>query len=156
LCGVRGAIEASSGRVALGAPSGRRSRASAKRRCCIVAALDQPGRGKSMKPVACCCLGITLLPAVLQAGILYGSVTAAGRSVSRTPVEINCDGAITRGLTLADGSYRINVRQQGQCNLMLPSYPNRPFAVVFSYPKPAQYDFDLVKRQDGRYELRRR
>jgi len=109
-----------------------------------------------MRRVAWCCLGIAFLPAVLQAGILYGSVSAAGKGVSRAPFEINCGGAITKGVTLADGSYRVNVLQQGQCNLILPGHPNRPFAVVFSYPKPAQYDFDLVKRPDGRYELRRR
>jgi hypothetical protein len=108
-----------------------------------------------MRRLACCCLGFALLPAALQAGIIYGSVTAGGRGVPKARIEVKCGQAITTGSTLADGSYRINVPQQGQCNFTMSGYPNRPFAVVFSYPRPAQYDFDLVG-QNRKYELRRR
>lgn len=108
-----------------------------------------------MRRLAFCCLGIVLLPAALQAGIIYGSVTTTGKGVPKTAIEINCGGAVTQGNTAADGSYRINVSQQGQCNFILAGIPTRPFAVVFSYPRPVQYDFDLLK-QGGRYELRRR
>jgi hypothetical protein len=103
------------------------------------------------------CLGIVLLfPAVLYAGQIYGNVTSAGRGVSQAVVEINCAGVITKGATAADGSYRINVPPQGQCTLTLSGYTGAPSAVVFSYPNPSQYDFDLARRGDGNYELRKR
>jgi hypothetical protein len=101
-------------------------------------------------------LSIVLLPTALHAGQVYGSVTSAGSGVAKTGVEINCGGATTNGTTAGDGSFRINVPQQGQCLLTLPTYPGRPSAVVFSYPNPSQYDFELARRPDGNYELRRR
>ena len=103
------------------------------------------------------CLGIVLLfPAVLYAGQIYGSVTSAGKGVPQAGVEINCEGIITRGVTAGDGSYRINVPQQGQCRLTLSGYTGAPSAVVFSYPNPSQYDFELLRHDDGNYEIRKR
>lgn len=103
------------------------------------------------------CLGMILLfPTLLYAGQIYGSVTSAGRGLSRAGIEINCGGAITTGSTATDGSYRINVPQQGQCTFTLSGYAGPASAVVFSYPNPSQYDFELVRLSDGRYELRKR
>lgn len=101
-------------------------------------------------------LGILILPSALFAGQIYGSVTSSGHGVARAAIEINCNGAITSGNTAPDGSYRINVPQQGQCTLSLPAYSGRPSAVVFSYPDPSQYDFELFAGPNGAYQLRRR
>lgn len=109
-----------------------------------------------MQKLSCFCLGIVLVPSALYAGQIYGSVTSSGSSVSKAAVEIHCGQATTGGSTAGDGSYRINVPQQGQCSLTLPGYSGRPSAVVFSYPNPSQYDFDLVRHPEGSYELRRR
>ncbi len=95
-------------------------------------------------------------PAALSAGQIYGTITAAGKGVSGAQIEINCAGAITPGATAADGSYRINVAQEGQCSLALPGHAGRPSAVIFSNPNPSLYNFELVPRGDGNYELRRR
>jgi len=103
------------------------------------------------------CLAIVLIfPAVLYAGQIYGSVTSAGRGVARANIEITCSGATTTGATSADGSYRINVSQQGQCTLTLPDYSGRPSAVIYSNPNPASYSFELVRGADGNYKLRLR
>jgi hypothetical protein len=100
-------------------------------------------------------LAILLVPSVLHAGQVYGTVTANRRAIANTPIEIRCGTAVTVGNTSADGSYRINVRQQGQCTLTLSRYSGQPSAIVFSYPKPTQYDFEIVNT-NGRYQLRRR
>ena len=94
-------------------------------------------------------LGIVLLPSLLYAGQIYGSITSSGKGVANAQIEITCAGATTNGATAGDGSYRINVPQQGQCKLTL--LPSGASAVVFSYPNPSQYDFQLVGNQ-----LRRR
>lgn len=110
-----------------------------------------------MRPFKYFGVGIALIfPVVLYAGQIYGSVILAGKGVARANIEINCNGTITRGATNADGSYRINVQQQGQCTLMLPDYSGRPSAVIFSNPNPASYSFELVQGADGNYNLRRR
>lgn len=110
-----------------------------------------------MRPFKYFCLAVALIfPAVLNAGQIYGSVISGGKGVARANIEINCNGAVTRGGTTADGSYRINVPQQGQCLLTLPDYAGRPSAVIFSNPNPAPFSFELVRRADGNYELRRR
>jgi hypothetical protein len=110
-----------------------------------------------MRQFICLFLGFVLcFPAVVMAGQIYGSVTSAGSGLAGATIEINCGGAITTGVTARDGSYRVNVTQQGQCTLTLSNYQGPPSAVVFSYPNPSRYDFELVKRQDGSYELRKR
>lgn len=96
-----------------------------------------------------------LLPATALAGSIYGSLTAGGAAVAKAEIEINCNGSITRTATSADGSYRAAIPQQGRCTLTVASFPGRPSAPVFSYPNPVQYDFQLVRRGDGGYELRR-
>ena len=104
-------------------------------------------------------LGIFLFPAVLHAGPIYGSLTEGGKGLRpATAIEIKCGDAVTKGETAkaGDGSYRINVIPQGQCSLTLPEYAGHPQIVVFSYANPAQYDFELVKRPDGNYELKKR
>jgi hypothetical protein len=110
-----------------------------------------------MRPSKYFCLAMALLfPAVLYAGQVYGSITSGGRGVARANIEISCGTTISKGGTSGDGSYRINVPQQGQCNLVLLDYPGRPSAVIFSSPNPSLYNFELVRRPDGNYELRRR
>ncbi len=99
---------------------------------------------------------VLFFPTFLNAGQIYGSVTSSGRGLSRAGIEINCGGAITQGSTAPDGSYRINVPQEGQCTLTLSGYPGPASTVVFSYPNPSQYDFELLRLPDGRYELRKR
>ena len=109
-----------------------------------------------MRPLLYLCLPVALLvPAVVHAGQIYGSIVSGGRGVGRTPLEVNCGGNKTPGVTGPDGSYRINVPQQGQCTLTLPDQPGGPSAVIFSSPNPAAYNYELVPRQ-GTSELQRR
>lgn len=99
------------------------------------------------------CVAIVLLPSVLHAGQIYGSVVQAGKGLANRAIEIKCQDKVTTGATAADGAYRIDVPQEGQCTLTLKEYGAS--AVVFSYPNPSQYDFELVNT-NGTYQLRRR
>lgn len=95
--------------------------------------------------------------AVLSAGQIYGTIVADNQPVKDTDIEIKCgEEAPLKGKTAADGAYRINVPQEGQCSLTLPTYAGRPSATVFSTPNPALYNFAVVKDADGKFELKRR
>ena len=95
--------------------------------------------------------------AVLSAGQIYGTIVADNQPVKDTDIEIKCgEEAPLKGKTAADGAYRINVPQEGQCSLTLPTYEGRPSATVFSTPNPALYNFAVVKNADGKFELKRR
>ena len=100
---------------------------------------------------------VLLVPAVVYGGQIYGTIVMEGQGVKSAALEIQCgkDDAV-KGTTAADGSYRINVPQQGQCTLTLPSYEGSPSAAIFSGPNPAAYNYELAKRADGSYELKRR
>ena len=104
------------------------------------------------------CVAVALLaPAVLSAGQIYGTIVSGGQPVNGADIEIQCGKeAPVTGVTAADGAYRINVPQQGQCTLALPKHEGRPSAVIFSSPNPAAFNFDLVKNADGKFELKRR
>jgi len=111
-----------------------------------------------MKPLATSVVVVTLLfSAVVSAGQIYGTIVLEGQGVKSAGIEIQCgkEAAVT-GTTAADGSYRINVSQQGQCTLTLPSYEGRPSAAIFSGPNPAAYNYELVKLANGKFELKRR
>ena len=109
-----------------------------------------------MKPLATCVAIALLLPAVVYAGQIYGTIIMDGQGVKSAALEIQCgkDDPV-KGTTAADGSYRVNVPQQGQCTLVLPDQAGKPSAMVFSSPNPALYNFELVKAGNG-YELKRR
>ena len=111
-----------------------------------------------MRSIKCACVLLALcFPAVLDAGQVYGTIVSEGKGVQSANIEIKCGSAdAVTGTTAADGAYRINVAQQGQCTLTLPGYAGRPSASIFSSPNPALYNFDLVKLGDGKFELRRR
>lgn len=95
--------------------------------------------------------------AVVSAGPVYGTIVLEGQGLKGANVEIQCGkDAPVAATTAADGAYRINVPQQGQCTLALPSYQGRPSAVVFSNPNPTAYNFELVKHDDGKFELKRK
>ena len=111
-----------------------------------------------MKPFATTCLVFALLvPAVVYGGQIYGTIVMDGQGVKSAALEIQCgkDDPV-KGTTAADGSYRVNVEQQGQCTLTLPSYEGRPSAAIFSGPNPAAYNYELVKGANGKFELKRR
>ena len=109
-----------------------------------------------MRPVVCVGLALMLLaPAALEAGQIYGTIVLGGKGV-KTKIEIKCGSDTTPGESAADGAYRLNVPQQGQCNLVLPDYMGAPSSAVFSTPNPSAYNFELVQKPDGNYELRRR
>jgi hypothetical protein len=110
-----------------------------------------------MRPITYACLVIALaVPSVVHAGQVYGTIVLDGKGVGGTNVEISCGSdAAVKSTTAADGAYRINVPQQGQCTLVLPGQAGKPSAMVFSSPNPALYNFELVKAGNG-YELKRR
>jgi hypothetical protein len=111
-----------------------------------------------MRPIAYFCIAVALaIPSVAFAGQVHGTIVLDGKGVGGANVEITCgsDPAV-KGTTAADGAYRINVPQQGQCTLVLPGHAGKPSAMVFSSPNPALYNFELVKGGDGNYELKRR
>ena len=111
-----------------------------------------------MRSMKCVCVLLVLFgTAVLDAGQVYGTIVSDGKGIASASIEIKCGTAEpVTGSTAADGAYRINVAQQGQCTLTLPSFMGRPSASIFSSPNPALYNFDLVKLGDGKFELRRR
>src|SRR5689334_23285523 len=108
-----------------------------------------------MKRISYWGIAFLLIPTAAVAGQIYGSVTNGPSPAARVGIEIACGGAVTRAITSGDGSYRAAVPQEGRCIFTIPSLPGRPSAAIFSYPKPAQYDFELVHRGDGGYDLRR-
>jgi hypothetical protein len=95
-----------------------------------------------------------LVPAASYAGQVYGTIVMDGKGVGGANIEIQCGNDTTTGSTGADGSYRINVPQQGQCTFSLPSH-GKASAMVFSGPNPSAFNFELVKAGD-KYELKRR
>jgi len=95
-----------------------------------------------------------LVPAVSYAGQVYGTIVMDGKGVGGANIEIQCGNDMTTGSTGADGSYRINVPQQGQCTFSLPSH-GKASAMIFSGPNPSAFNFELVKSGD-KFELKRR
>ena len=94
------------------------------------------------------CLSFFIVfPVALYAGQIYGFIVQAdGAPLKGAAIRIDCGGAPISGATAADGTYRINVPQQGPCKLTLPGNGGAAADVV-SYPNPSQYNFQLVNNQ---------
>jgi hypothetical protein len=103
-----------------------------------------------------CLTLLLLLSSMAYAGQILGSVTTSGKGLSGAGIQVTCGGSAIPGSTASDGSYRINVPQQGQCTFTLVGYAGAPSAIVFSNPNPSHYDFELVHIANGNYELRKR
>lgn len=103
-----------------------------------------------------CGLAGILIPAQVWAGQVYGSISEGGQGRGGLEIEIKCGGVVSRGSTAGDGSYRVNVQGEGKCAFTVAAPGIRASSVVFSYPNPSRYDFELAKRADGTFELRRR
>jgi len=103
-----------------------------------------------MKPVRSLCLALILVvPAILHAGQIYGTIVSGGQPLKGASFEIHCgkESAVT-GTTGGDGTYRINVPQEGQCTFTLPGFEGRPSATVFS---GASGDRDGAASENGPY-----
>ena len=62
----------------------------------------------------CTCVVIAVLsPRVSYAGQTYVSVVFRDTGLANSAIEINCQDAITRGLTAPDGACRVNVSSKG-------------------------------------------
>jgi hypothetical protein len=111
-----------------------------------------------MRPtIAGGCLVVALFwSAAATAGPIFGTIVSEGQGLKGASVEIQCGKeAAVSATTTADGGYRINVPQQGQCTIALPSFKGAS-AVVFSNPNPTAYNFELLKHGDGKFELKRK
>ena len=112
-----------------------------------------------MRPITAglCFAFVLSVSVVVSAGQIYGTIVADNQPVKDTDFEIKCgEDPPLKGKTAADGAYRINVPQQGQCSLTLPTHVGKPSATIFSTPNPTLYNFAVVKNAEGKYELRRR
>lgn len=91
-----------------------------------------------------------VLPYCLRAGQMYGSIVEGGRPVPGAAIRVDCPRGSGGGTTESDGTFRINVAPEGRCTFTLTQYGAS--AVVFSYARPTQYDFEL-RRQGGSAQL---
>ena len=99
-----------------------------------------------------CGLMVLGVGSVLSAGQLYGNIFLNGQPLRGVPVALNCSGEGTQGSTDGDGIYRVFVRTNGGCTLIVDPGGRNAAAPVYSYDRPTAYNFDLVN-QGGRWEL---
>jgi len=94
-----------------------------------------------------------LFPMCGIAGEIYGTISADGRPLAGVRVSVTCDRE-TRTSDPSDkyGSYRVVVRTQGQCTLVVPG--STPVQIR-SYSGPVRYDFE-TRTQAGVRSLQRR
>ena len=95
-------------------------------------------------------------PAVL-AGEIYGSLREGGAPKANVEYQVLDGGnhaTSPRQRTASNGSFHVTL-PPGRFRLVVYVGGN-PTADIVSSPNPAQYDFELVKRPDGGYNLARR
>ena len=112
-----------------------------------------------MRRITFLCLVVALCPALLWAGPIYGTIFYNDGALRGASISIACAGGPPiPGSTLDDGSYRIAVPREGRCTFTVtsPSFQGAASADVVSLPNAAEYNFAVVQRGGGGYELRRR
>lgn len=100
-------------------------------------------------------LVLIVCPACLYAGPIFGSIFFNNAALRGASIRISCSGrVVASGSTLDDGSYRINVPNEGRCTFSVSSNNIQASADVVSSSSAARYNF-VVVRGNGGYELRR-
>ena len=90
------------------------------------------------------------------AGQIYGTLREADRPIGNVKIEVVCGNSTYSAVTDASGLYRLFAKETGRCVARAYYQNQAPQIVIDSYANPAHYDFDLVRQQNGQYELRRR
>jgi hypothetical protein len=96
-----------------------------------------------------------LCPALLPAGPIFGSIFFKNAALRGATVQVSCGGrVVASGSTVDDGSYRINVPNEGRCTLSVSGNGIGASTEVVSSSGAARYNF-VVVGDNGKYELRR-
>jgi hypothetical protein len=113
------------------------------------------GKGGLMKKSLSLFFFFLLIPAVLWAGEIYGSIREGGKAIGPgVRIEVLFSGKTYATQTDPYGSYRIYIPGKGRGMLKV-YYGGQPATlVVFSYDRSVRYDL-FLKKQGGRYSLRR-
>lgn len=102
-------------------------------------------------------LAVLFSTAPAVAGEIYGSLREGGAPKANVPFQLFDSAnkpASARLPTASNGSFRVNL-PPGRFRLVVYVGGN-PSAEIVSSANPAQYDFELVRRSDGGYNLARR
>ena len=102
---------------------------------------------------ACLVAAALLVPAVVDAGAIYGSIFFNGAGLKGAAITIACGAETVKGATLDDGSYRITT-PEGRCTFTVAGSFGSAKAEVTSASSATRYSFEVVKGASG-YELRR-
>ncbi len=113
-------------------------------------------QGDSMRITALCAAAAFLLPTIVLAGEIYGSLREGGKAVAKgTKIEIVTPKKTYSTQTDAYGSYRLYVVEKGKCTLKVSYKDQTPSFELYSYERSTRYDMSLESK-DGKYSLRRK
>lgn len=101
-----------------------------------------------------CILGVWTASAA-HAGVVYGTMTHQDSPLAEVPIHIGCESDSYDGETDDKGSYSIDVKETGRCDLQIEYRDQEVEAFVYSGRRPARHDFELVREGDS-WKLRRK
>ena len=100
---------------------------------------------------------LSLFATTTHAAHVYGTLVKNKQPSANTEITIKCGRDDVYGTKTNDrGSYSVRVGTTGECRFIVTNKHGSPEEDIFSYERPARYDFDLVRKSDGRYELKRK
>jgi hypothetical protein len=102
-------------------------------------------------------VGLLLSPAGALAGEIFGSLREGGNPRANVAYQVLDQAkrpASAKLQTASNGSFRVSL-PPGRFRLVV-YVAGEPSADIVSSQNPAQYDFELVRRPDGNYNLARR
>jgi hypothetical protein len=107
-----------------------------------------------MKTTMVMLLLMVLAPALATAGEIFGNITEGGHPVGAgVPLVITIQGRPYSTQTDKYGSYRIFLREQGQCTIVVNYQQQAPSVQVYSYDKSFRYNLALERAASGQYSL---
>jgi hypothetical protein len=90
------------------------------------------------------------------AGNVYGSVTENGKPVAQgVKLEVTCGGNKYNTETDANGTFKLFVKDQGKCALVVAYQGQSPTMDINSFEGPVQYDL-ILEKQGAQYTLKRK
>jgi len=104
-----------------------------------------------------------IAPAVLlacgaaNAGEIYGRIVSDSGSVNAAVVVVKVNSEEKKVKTDEKrGSYRVVLKESGTGTIEVEFKDEKLKAEVASYDRSVRYDFEIVKNEEGKYELKRK
>jgi hypothetical protein len=99
-------------------------------------------------------VALATAPLPMLRGEIFGDLRLGDKYLVDTPLKLTCGSESVEGKTDKSGSFRLTLKGNGKCQLVVSYEKQAPSIDVVLFDQPARYRF-LLELVDGKYAIKR-